>query len=275
MPGTRQSRCVLRIGPMPTRRRQPAPPPQGPPELQIEADRALKIINDLLAEGNELMKTIPNSTEGLEQFEAMCKRWSSKAHEHLRRIWDQDNYAETLALAASYGGRTDFRRWELDQESLRRQLQDLEMQLDKIDIASSSPRRKPTQLEGEPLLQSRNVFNIQGNVGALTVADKVRDIKSKVNTVSGLRADDVQRLTQAFADALSRASSIGNEERDDALEQLNAVTEEMARPGTHKRGLLRAAIASLGLLTKGSADLHAIYDQWHGAVQGFLSQQSA
>src|SRR5437762_10911658 len=83
-------------------RRAPTPPP-GPPELTVEPDRAREIVNGLIQEGHELMATtIVTTPEQFEQWIANCKRWSNKGFENLRRMWDQDSYAETLAWAANY-----------------------------------------------------------------------------------------------------------------------------------------------------------------------------
>lgn len=236
------------------------------------AERAREIINGLLSEGRELATLTATSMDAVEQFEAKADRWSSKGREHLRHMWDQDNDAELFAMANLYGRRTDYRRWEVDQDSLRRQIRDLEKQLDKVDIASTSPEWKPAQPEGEPTLEQRNVFHIQ-NVGSLTIADKVRDIKGSVHNVTGSSAEDIQKLTAAFADALSRDSSITDEDREDALDQLKVVADEAATPGTHRRGILRAAVAQLGLLAKASSSLQQLYDQWHPVVQGLLPPQ--
>jgi hypothetical protein len=262
---------------VPTSSGASSPPPGRPPQLLLRPDQARKIIKGLLDDGLRLDRSLPNVAVfswKLEEFEANCSGWASRAYEILRRMWDQDSYATVFESKGNYGPSSPYEMEDVriarGRKALRDQINDLRSQLDMIDIAASAPvphaTPPPTPERSSPYVV------VHGGTG-VSIGRRVRDISITVHAITGPSAEEVKRLTTTFAGALAAAYELPEEEREEGLEQLKFVADVAANPRRHRPAILRPIVDRLGIVAKGSAALHSIYEQWAPAINNLIQHQ--
>lgn len=195
--------------------------------------------------------------------------------EHLRRMWDQDHYAMSFDWAGGYGPNTAYdslhARLSRAHEPLRNQIHNLQSQWDYIDIAATAPTRQATP--PPPSERSSPYVVVHGGTGVnVAIGSRVRGISMDVQAITGPSAEEVQRLTTAFAEALAAADDIPTADREEGLEQLKFVADAVSKPGTVHQAILRPIVERLGLIAVGSMAVYSIYQQWEPVISSTVQQ---
>jgi hypothetical protein len=252
------------------------------PRLRKSHEEARQLLEVQIGKGNELAARITPaaySPSAVDQISAEKRRWSSFNDELLRSIFDTDEVADNyswfvpIAIGTIYKDpRQDF----IDmRESIEESVNRLQAELDKLELYELAPEAAQPQssmTKRRQVTPPGTVINIQTNLAPLTIGHVLGTIHSHAVTIGGSPAADAFRMAiEEFSGLIAKDASLADEQRKEALENLELVAQTAKLPLAQRvMGPVKATVAAIPGVLASSDHLLAAWQQYGPAIKTYL-----
>lgn len=256
--------------------------PQRRPRLKKSREEAQRLLEIQIGRGNDLVTrttAAAYSPSTVDQIRAEARRWSSYNEELLRSMFDTDEVADNyswfvpIAVATVYSSPSqdlvDMR--ESTEESVNR-LQAVMDKLELYELAPRWPQPQPSKGNERPSPRPSTVINIHTNLAPLTIGDVLGTIHSHTLNIGGsVAADAFRAAIEKFADLVAKDASLTEEQRKEALENLELVTQTAKLPLAQRvMGPVKATVAAIPGLLASSDHLLTAWQQYSPAIKTYI-----
>lgn len=263
-------------------RRTRSDEPRRRPRLRKSHEEARRLLEVQIARGNELAARITPaaySPSAADLMRAQKGRWSSFNDELLRSMFDTDEVADNyswfvpIAIGTVY---EDPRRDFIDmREAIEESVNRLQAEVDKLELyelAAETAEPQSSMNNRRPVARPGTVINIQTNLAPLTIGHVLGTIHSHAVNIGGSPAANAFRTAiEEFAGLVAEDTSLAEEQRKEALENLELVAQMAKLPLAHRViGPVKATVAAIPGVLASSDHLLAAWQQYSPAIKAFL-----
>jgi hypothetical protein len=251
------------------------------PGLAMPPDLAIADLERQLAEGSELrsVKT-PDRRKGLEDFRSRFERWTDCTTERLRRMFDQDDYADRFYSAASeeritprvepfwgYNIAVDFNRL---QTFLRQALAVLESLRDLVRDGVVGPASPPQPVAvARPRFRDVHIHVDSGAaIGEVNVGASVQNIQSHINALAGPDAETIARAFKELTEAAAGDTALDDLARREVIEHFEDLAEQAGTPPDRRRlSRIGGALERIPALMQTAMQAREAWVQWGPTIE--------
>ena len=209
----------------------------------------------------------------LEVYKREVSNWRTLVKETLRRLFDQDEYADAFWSAGKIYFLDPYQRpeveFEREHERLRDSVGKLEGIRELISVIVEAPRR-PAPPSRQAVTPSPRV-TVAGNVGTLNLGEIIGNIESHITSTTGPTADEFREAIRAIVEVSRQALPAAAQQ--EAFEQLEFISAEAEKPPEKRqRAIIGPVLERLAKLMVLADATKTAWNDWGPAIAHFVNQ---